>query len=75
MTTKTDPMVEAMQRVADRYAHRMAMHLECILLDYSGKWADEAMQTLSEYRTAMNAIHETESPKHMGEPLILRDCF
>lgn len=73
--TTLDPMAEAMQVIADRYAHRMAMHLECILLDYSGKWAAEAMQTLSEYRTAMNAIHEAEAPTHMGEPLIRRDCF
>lgn len=70
-----DTTTQAMQIVADRYAHRMAMHLECILLDYHGKWYDEAAQTLGEYRLAMNAIHEAESPTFMGEPLIRRDCF
>lgn len=28
-----------------------------------------AMQTLGEYRSAMNAIHERESPTFMGEPV------
>lgn len=63
---------DAMAAVADRYAHVMAMHLGCILLNYSGPFSDEALQTWGEYRDAMNAIHEAESPTHMGEPLIAR---
>ena len=31
--------------------------------------ANTAMQTLGEYRSAMNAIHERESPTFMGEPV------
>jgi hypothetical protein len=63
--------VEPMTDVADRYAHRMAMVLECVLMDRaSDRWWNEAMQVLSEYRTAMNAIHEQHSPTHMGEPLL-----
>lgn len=61
----------AMSEVADKFAHKLALDLECILSDsYSGRWYDSALQTLGEYRMAMNAIHERESPTYMGEPLI-----
>jgi hypothetical protein len=63
-------LAEPMTEVADRYAHRMALELECVLSDgaYSNKWYKSAMQVLSEYRSAMNAIHEKQSPTFMGEP-------
>ncbi len=63
-------IVEPMTEVADRFAHRMALELECVLSDgaYSNKWYKSAMQVLSEYRSAMNAIHEQQSPTFMGEP-------
>lgn len=65
-------VVEPMDEVADRFAHRMALELECVLRDgaYSNKWYKSAMQVLSEYRSAMNAIHEQHSPTFMGEPKI-----
>lgn len=72
MSTPAD-IAEEMTKVADRFAHRMALDLECVLADYSGKWWDTAMQTLGDYRSAMNAIHERESPTFMGEPLIPKD--
>jgi hypothetical protein len=58
-----------MTEVADRFAHRMALELECVLSDgaYSNKWYKSAMQVLSEYRSAMNEIHEQHSPTFMGE--------
>ena len=61
---------EPMTEVADRFAHRMALELECVLSDgaYSSKWYKSAMQVLSEYRSAMNEIHEQHSPTFMGEP-------
>ena len=64
------PEQEPMTEVADRFAHRMALELECVLSDgaYSNKWYTSAMQVLSEYRSAMNAIHEQHSPTFMGEP-------
>jgi hypothetical protein len=31
---------------------------------------DKAMQVLSEYRSAMNEIHEQHSPTFMGEPKV-----
>lgn len=65
-----DPMIAAMSHVADEYAHRLALDLECVLADYNGQWWDKAMQTIGGYRTAMNAIHEQVSPTHMGEPLV-----
>jgi hypothetical protein len=63
---------EPMTEVADRFAHRMALELECVLSDgaYSSKWYKSAMQVLSEYRSAMTAIHEQHSPTFMGEPKI-----
>jgi hypothetical protein len=63
------PEQEPMTEVADRFAHRMALELECVLSDgaYSNKWYKSAMQVLSEYRSAMNEIHEQHSPTFMGE--------
>ena len=60
-----------MAAVADRFAHRLALDLECVLADYSGTWYDTAINTLGAYRKAMNAIHERESPTFMGEPVLL----
>ena len=63
-------MVDPMTVVADRYAHRMAMVLECVLMDRaSDRWWNEGIQLIGEYRSAMNAIHEQHSPTYMGEPL------
>lgn len=56
--------------VADRYAHQLAMWLELILFDYGGKYYNGALDALGKYRAEMNAIHEQESPTHMGEPVI-----
>ena len=69
---KTSPAVEPMTEVADRFAHRMALELECVLSEgaYSHRWYTSAMQVLSEYRSAMNAIHEQHSPTFMGEPAL-----
>ena len=63
-----EPIAE-MDAVAIKYAHKMALDLECILAEYGGSWYNTAMQTLGEYRSAMNAIHERESPTFMGEPV------
>jgi len=67
-----EQQAEPMTEVADRFAHRMALELECVLSDgaYSNKWYKSAMQVLGEYRSAMNAIHEQHSPTFMGEPKI-----
>ena len=61
---------DEMDAIAEKYAHKLALDLECVLADYSGKWWGAAMQTLGAYREAMNAIHERESPTFMGEPLL-----
>lgn len=65
-----DDVAEEMSAVADQYAHKLALDLECVLADYSGTWYDTAICTLGAYRGAMNAIHERESPTFMGEPAI-----
>ena len=61
---------DEMDAIARKYAHKLALDLECVLADYSGKWWDTAMQTIIGYRSEMNAIHERESPTWMGEPVI-----
>jgi hypothetical protein len=58
-----------MDEVAHRFAHPLALELECVLADRPGYY-DRAMQLIGEYRSAMNAIHEQHSPTHMGEPLL-----
>lgn len=62
--------VEPMTEVADRYAHRLALALECVLATGPDRFYNEALQVIGEYRSAMNAIHEQHSPTHMGEPVI-----
>jgi hypothetical protein len=62
--------IEEMDEVAIKYAHKMALDLECVLAEYGGSWYNTAMQTLGEYRMAMNDIHEQHSPTFMGEPVI-----
>ena len=66
MHDNVEPMIE----VADRFAHRLAMHLELFLSYYGGKYYTDALNTLGEYRSAMNAIHEKHCPTFMGEPVI-----
>lgn len=61
---------DGMDTVAIKYAHKMALDLECILAEYGGSWYNTAMQTLGKYRSEMNAIHERECPTFMGEPVI-----
>ena len=65
-----EPVIDEMDAIASQYAHKLALDLECVLSDYNGKWWDTAMQTIGEYRMAMNRIHERESPTHMGEPVL-----
>lgn len=62
---------DAMDKVAHEFAHRLAMNLECLVLECppSARFYDEALATLGAYRSAMNAIHERLSPTHMGEPV------
>ena len=63
-----DQTAHDMNLVAEKYAHKLALDLECVLSDYSGKWWSAAIETIGKYREEMNAIHERESPTFMGEP-------
>jgi hypothetical protein len=65
-----DRAADAMDEVAHRFAHRLALDLECVLSKYDGPWYDQAWDTLSQYRSEMNKLHEQVSPTFMGEPLI-----
>ena len=65
-----DRAADAMDEVAHRFAHRLALDLECVLAKYDGPWYDQAWDTLSQYRSEMNKLHEQVSPTFMGEPLI-----
>ena len=64
--------VREMDEVAHRFAHPLALELECVLADRNANW-DRAMNLIGEYRSAMNAIHEHHSPTFMGEPLIAQE--
>ena len=68
-----DRTADAMDEVAHRFAHRLALDLECVLAKYEGPWYDQAWDTLSQYRGEMNKLHEQVSPTFMGEPLIRGD--
>lgn len=65
-------VIEPMNEVAHRFAHPLALELECVLADRNANW-DRAMNLIGEYRSAMNAIHEQHSPTFMGEPLIAQE--
>ena len=56
-----------LHRVDGEYAHRLAVMLECALLDKTGCW-NEAHRTLDEYRAAVHAI-DPPLPTFMGEPI------
>jgi hypothetical protein len=68
--TSIETAMDAMDEVAHRFAHRLALDLECVLAKYEGPWYDQAWDTLSQYRSEMNKLHEQVSPTFMGEPLI-----
>jgi hypothetical protein len=72
-TPKQTSIEDAMDEVAHRFAHRLALDLECVLAKYDGPWYDQAWDTLSQYRSEMNKLHEQVSPTFMGEPLIRGD--
>ena len=67
--TEHEAAIVQMRDVADRYASLLAMWLELILFEYSGRHYNGAIGALGQYRSAMNAIQERESPTHMGEPV------
>jgi hypothetical protein len=62
ITTSQDVLLAqiAMTEIAEKYAHRMALHLECVLMSAptGTPFWDEAMATLDGYRGELNAIHE-----------------
>lgn len=59
-----------LKTAGDEYAHRLAVMLECALLDRRGVW-DAAHALLDEYRAACRALNEP--PTFMGEPLTPND--
>lgn len=58
-------------RVDGEFAHRLAVMLECALLDKTGCW-NEAHRTLDEYRAAVHTI-DPPMPTFMGEPIGMSD--
>ena len=58
----------ALHEVGSAYAHRLAVMLECALLDRSGTWND-GHALLDEYRAACRAV-APEPPTFMGEPVL-----
>jgi len=63
----------ALHEVGSAYAHRLAVMLECALLDQTGTWTD-AHALLDEYRAACRAAAPMqEPPTFMGEPVVMSD--
>ena len=65
--------VLALHEVGSAYAHRLAVMLECTLLDSTGAWSD-AHALLDEYRDACRAACRAaapmqEPPTFLGEPM------
>jgi hypothetical protein len=63
-------MAEAMRmhEVGSAYAHRLAIMLECALLDRPGTWED-GHALLDEYRAACRAA-APEAPTFLGAPVV-----
>lgn len=56
-----------LKTAGEEYAHRLAVMLECALLDRRGTW-DDGHALLAEYRAACAMTHEPMT--FMGEPLL-----
>lgn len=57
-------MSESVEDIGDRFAHRLAIMLECALLDPTGTWND-AHALLAEYQQALY-----ERDRAMGLPYV-----
>lgn len=55
------------QQIDSEYAGRLALLLECMLIDPNGSW-NEAACLLDEYRSAWDKINP-QPPTFMGEPM------
>ena len=56
-----------MNNIDDRYGGRLALMLECVLLDYHGNW-DAACKLLDEYKAERDRVNP-QPPTFMGEPM------
>ena len=56
-----------MSNIDDRYGGRLALMLECVLLDYHGNW-DAACTLLDEYKAEWDRVNP-QPPTFMGEPM------
>ncbi len=64
-----------LHEVGSAYAHRLAVMLECALLDPTGTW-NEAHALLDEYRAACRAAAPMqEPPTFMGEPVVMPNAI
>jgi hypothetical protein len=60
----------ALHEVGSAYAHRLAIMLECALLDRPGTWGD-GHALLDEYRRACRAAAPaSDPPTFLGEPVV-----
>jgi hypothetical protein len=60
----------ALHEVGSAYAHRLAIMLECALLDRPGTWGD-GHALLDEYRRACReAAPASDPPTFLGEPVV-----
>lgn len=55
--------------IDERYASRLALMLECLIVDYHGHW-NEACALLDEYKSEWEKVNPSP-PTFMGEPIPL----
>jgi len=60
---RSEPTID----IDDRYAGRLALLLECMLIDPSGYW-NEAAALLDEYKAEWDKVNP-QPPTFMGEPM------
>lgn len=53
--------------IDERYASRLALMLECLIVDYHGHW-NEACALLDEYKAEWEKVNPSP-PTFMGEPM------
>ena len=61
VTLDADTLARKGQWIDEQYAHKLALELECMLIDPERYW-DSAAKMLDEYKSAWNEINPSPSP-------------
>ena len=69
LSSQLDKAQAELEHLDGAYCSRLALALECVLLDYSGQHYDWALELLGEYANARETLHQRHCPTFMGEPI------